>query len=103
MPKRVSGRHPRHPRHPSLSCDSKVRRVRRVRGVHLMLCQGFNETTGRDCEQRALWQVRGIGGLTAVNTCKYHIVDFLEQMTDGNVPVTVLSLEQLGVVPGHNR
>lgn len=64
-----------------------------------MLCNGFNETTGRPCEHRALWQLRSIGPLTVYNTCQYHIIDFLEEITAGNVPATVLSLVEMGVVP----
>ena len=64
-----------------------------------MRCDGFNESTGRPCQHRALWQLRAIGMLGIHNTCQYHIVDFLEDMTNGNVPVTVLSLVEMGLTP----
>lgn len=60
----------------------------------MMRCAGTNEQTLRPCQQRARWRVSGAGAITHVNCCRYHLVDFVEQITDGGVPAIVL---QVGV------
>jgi hypothetical protein len=36
------------------------------------------------------------GGLDAVDSCKYHLVDFVEQVTDREVPAIVLQVDRMG-------
>jgi hypothetical protein len=61
----------------------------------MLRCGGLIDDL-RPCDKRPRWRVMATGGLDAVDSCKYHLVDFVEQVTDRGVPAIVLQVDRMG-------